>query len=448
MVNLPSNLAFNDLLLKRKIYPSNKMSDLPTWSTTTMKVNKNKKKGFFNRISNFSNKTRSAVGKKIPGLGRIFNVTPWKAPTFLSYNQCKKPNAKNQTYCRSENGMIIQHKNQMVNFKKEGASNYESTFKRYYRSQNYKPNTANVRVTRKNKPTETIPINPATLHFYSAVAPELGKKTKAPVYFTNRNKVTKNTRKEDLDFTAYQKRLEDPSTRDAATKELRLLQQMLVDARVLKREELETKYKRTKTAQDVTALLAAGLGLGTGFSSNVVASSLGKTGAALGLVSFVQNKRIRSFANYTAAAVLAGEKIAQSLLVTAATVGSGGIAIPVTAVVIGSVSVGLGLYAKRVEKQQLTTEMNGDELMKMIDDLIKDNGQLILEENPLFVKARLVKAKLDAAIENQKEKFNLKSFRNTLPLNEQTEANILYEQMMENKIEQAAPPLEIQAKLQ
>ena len=47
--------------------------------------------------------------------------------------------------------------------------------------------------------------------------------------------------------------------------------------------------------------------------------------------------------------------------------------------------------------------MNGDNILKTIDNLIKENGILKLEDNPLFAKARGMKEELEQAIDDNQD---------------------------------------------
>ncbi len=366
-------------------------------------------------------------------------ITPWKEPSFVKYNNCKKSN-NSGSYCRSENGKIIQQNDQMINFKRKNKApgnnirNYESRKKRYHRAKNFNAKTGILRYTKKNGKVEPIPVNLTTIKFYTAKAPRF--KTKQAVYMSNKRRLENKVKQAStagFDFNIYQERLKDPKTSNEAAQELRLLKQMLLDARMLSREDLEKKYKTAKTIQIGTAVLAGALGAGVGIS-NAVSFGLGKAGSVATATSLSSNQGIRVTSNLASAGLGLGEKAAMLALLTgmAASLATPAGAITVTALVVSVVSLGATAYSQRLEGQKMSVEMKGEDIIRTIDQLIENHGVLVLEENPLFAKARLVKAKLDAAM--AQPNFKMETFVATLPEEEKQNAINLFTQMKENAI--------------
>uniref|UniRef100_A0A6C0KYM3 Uncharacterized protein n=1 Tax=viral metagenome TaxID=1070528 RepID=A0A6C0KYM3_9ZZZZ len=109
-----------------------------------------------------------------------------------------------------------------------------------------------------------------------------------------------------------------------------------------------------------------------------------------------------------------------------------GVSLAISAAVTSTIGVASAIMVKRLEHQKLTIEMNGDALIKTIDELIENHGKLVLEENPMFKRARDIKAKLNSAIVN---KQNVEAAITNMPIEDQDEALTLYEQMIADAVE-------------
>ena len=385
---------------------------LPSWDTTTLKPEE-KKETALTKTINKGKEILHWTESKLPTFVRKYvDVAPWEEPNFRVYDNCKKPNNQG-SYCKTENGKIIRSGNQMINFKRKkkrndnNTLNFESRKKRYHRSKNYNPNAKKIVYTRKNGSIrEEIPVNSTSLIFYTAKAPKLqGNKLLNRRHFKRMNETRKAMSKPGFSFEDYQTKLKsnNPAVRDAAVKELRILQEMLKDARKMDRKELEKKYNRLTSIKTIASLLGMGLGMGIGSSTNV-AFAVGKVGSVLGLLALAKRAHIRHASNVAAPIFTLGEKaIIVALLATLVNLSNPGISIAISAVVASTVAVGATLYGKHLEFQKLTTEMNGDNILKTIDNLIKENGILTLEDNPLFAKARGMKEELEQAIDDNQD---------------------------------------------
>lgn len=438
------------------------MSSGPSWSNTVEKENNNDLTLFqrfkrkvtrsANMATKLAQRSKESIASHLPKIiaSRLNVAAPWEEPSFLSYKDCRKPTFKpvpGEIYCKSENGKIIQDGDQMINFKRLTKANtnlsinYESRKRRYYRSKNYNPATGSVTVTARNGTKTVIPINETvgdSLRFYTARGPRLRPKVTT---YTNLNKSTKLKHLARNDFVGkfdlqdYQERLDEPTTREAAAVELRTLKQMLMDARTMTREVYEKKYENWKMVQSIAGTLGMGLGLATGTSgiSSAVTQGIGHASTAAAAASTVGTHSVKTFSNIASPALDLAGKIATSVLIASVLhLSNPGVSLAISAAVTSTIGVASAIMVKRLEHQKLTIEMNGDALIKTIDELIENHGKLVLEENPMFKRARDIKAKLNSAIVN---KQNVEAAITNMPIEDQDEALTLYEQMIADAVE-------------
>jgi hypothetical protein len=391
--------------------------EVPTWFTTTVRPN-NQDKTLFQKMKNKVHESRRDVESVLPSFVRKYvNVSKWTEPTFLSYEDCKKPNNKG-SYCKSENGKIIQADDQMVNFKRlskrnnNDKLNYESRKKRYHRSKNYNEKSKTITYTRKNGSVEKIPVDFTSLHFYTAKAPRFKARHSAYKLNTSRlNLAKKKIIAGNFDFSLYQERLQskDASIREQAIDELRLLQQILADARKMRRETLESRYETLGNVKKAASILGMGLGMGIGASSDV-AFALGKVATGVGFGSMLKHEKLRHAAEISAPAIDLIKKVTlASVIGLAVHLSNPGVTVAISAVVASTIGLGATIARKHIEFQKITTEMDGDTVSETINKLIQKNGVLTMEDNPMFAHALQLKQTLEQAMAQGK---NINSFIN------------------------------------
>lgn len=180
-------------------------------------------------------------------------------------------------------GHIIQQGDPLVNFKYKNVPHYESEFGRYWpesslsdKAGNFmkkKPGFFNSLLGTKHQYVDGREINSKSVKRYTAKlrgTGMIGKRAEAPRWHLDRVKFKPQIDEAmqegfKLDLTLYQERLSDPNpaVQEEAAKELKVLKEMLTDAKTMKEADLQKKYNRSVWV----GRIAMAIGFGTAASS-------------------------------------------------------------------------------------------------------------------------------------------------------------------------------------
>jgi len=423
------------------------------------------------------------LNRLTPKFIKHIEIQGWEHPSF---KECTDSTGVKQAYCKAENNKIIKMGEPMINFKRKSTKNYESKHRRFYRARQFKNDM--VTYTRRNtagNPIEThiSDIVPGTAHFYEAKnAPvmvngkNIGRYFKQGERYPDENvnkildsKLILDTYKEHVaqsasifklanpkanveinvnsfDFTKMQKLLQDPKTTQQAADALRNFKLLLQAAKVHDREQFERAEAVLSKIETATGIIGWGLGFASGaevaaavasgiehssLAGSIATEIMGLSSKATQAGAFSAIKSVAEIAAESNALLSMTSKITTAVLVGTATAATGpGFAVAVAAMVVATVGLVAHAEGNVQKKQRLTTELGGDQLIVLIDNLIKNNGVLEEVDNPMFEKARKVKAILNAT---GKKGANLRAYIDTMPnSDDKIQALVLADQMNAN----------------
>lgn len=367
----------------------------------------------------------------------ITNKFGWKKPSFAKFENCKPldPAApEGDRLCKNVHKKRISRGYEMMNFQRENKKNgnnilnFESKKKRYWKLSNLGPNRKSVKnpnyktgvINEKNP--EYIPFQASTYKNYIANnAPALFGFTENR-YINHRNNAFKikqfqeaieakksGNMAQGIDLQKYQELLQDPTTKKQAAEELNAFKQMLIDGRTMNREQLAAKISKV----EFVAKIASGLGMvlgaasGTGAVTATLDTAVKEAGQVIGAASTLVSAgvegastqhRLRAITSVLKTGLGIGAKVAVGAVVgTVLGVSGAGFPLVVIAAVAATGAVAAHQYGKHLTTKKLATEVSGEELIKLITEMIQNDG-VIEETNPMFLSQKRVKNLLNDSI--------------------------------------------------
>lgn len=363
---------------------------------------------------------------------------PWSRPKKNQEIEWKEPRLE-QGAKEEITGHFIKEGDRLRNFKFKNDPFFESEKGKYY--------------FEKSIGFLNHPINKKTMKNYKAKLRGLNRSRKnKPIYLSSR--VEKAAEIEELkkqkfqfDLTGYQTLLtsQDPNVKEKAVEDLVFLKSLLLDARKMRQIELIEKYKNLKRVGRVAALLGlatslAGIStIGTELAEEVIERSpsgaISVTTEVAEKVSAANKLKIGVQAIGASKEVIL-ETVSLGLLIAASNLAAPGFALGIVAIVTTLFSLGISIEKFRVKHERKKIEVNGDQLLKDIDTMIQENGQIFRrEQNPIFAKNFEIKEKINTILnteENDKVLLGLES-----SLGENTNRGLAF---LDSMIENAESP--------